>query len=293
MNNKLKKLSLGFVDTHHHIAIFFYNILSKRYTITLNNNPDFLIFGDENFGTTNKNFSKNDCVKIFYTGENRRPENYDCHYAITFDHIEESWHYRLPLFIIYMWSLQYIHKTPYNYDYIFNPKKYPKEKFCSFVVSNPRSSVRNNFFKKLNNILQVDSAGKYENNTGITLEGEEQKIKFLQTRKFNLCFENSSHPGYVTEKILHAFYAKTIPIYWGSSTVNTDFNEKAFINLSNFTSDSEMIEYILELNQNETLYEEILEQPAFINNIAPSYYNLDNFLDWFDYYIYNTRGTKC
>jgi len=293
LNNKLKKLSLGFVDTHHHIATFFYNILSKRYTITLNNNPDFLIFGDENFGTTNKNFSKNDCVKIFYTGENRRPENYDCHYAITFDHIEKSWHYRLPLFIVYMWSLQYIHKTPYTYDYIFNPKKYTKEKFCSFVVSNPRSSVRNNFFKKLNNILQVDSAGKYENNTGITLDGEEQKIKFLQTRKFNLCFENSSHPGYVTEKILHAFYAKTIPIYWGSSTVNRDFNEKAFINLSNFTSDSEMIEYILELNQNDTLYKEILEQPAFINNIAPSYYNLDNFLDWFDYYVYNTRDTKC
>lgn len=289
----MKTLNLAFTDTHPHIANFFYNILKEKYNIILNSNdPDFLIFGDENFGTNNKNFSKKDCVKIFYTGENRRPENYNCHYAITFDHINNNWHYRLPLFIIYMWALKFIHKTCYEYDYIFNPSICEKTRFCSFVVSNPNSEMRNNFFQILNDIITVDSAGKYKNNTNITLNTEEDKIKFLQTRKFNICFESYSHPGYVTEKLLHAFYAKTIPIYWGSSTVNVDFNSKAFINISKFNTISKAIDYVLKVNSDDTIYEELLYQPAFTNNSPPDYYNLTKFLDWFDYYVYNKRDPK-
>lgn len=287
-------LKLGFTDTHTHLANFFYSILSKRYEIVIDNiNPDFLIFGDENFGINNKNFSRNNCTKIFYTGENRRPENYDCDYAITFDHIKTNWHYRLPLFIIYMWSLEYIHKTQYSYNYILDPKIYTKNNFCSFVVSNPNCLVRNNFFEQLNKVLKVDSAGKYKNNTNTILHTEEDKINFLQSRKFNICFESYDHPGYVTEKLLHAFYAKTVPIYWGSDTVHEDFNSKAFINIKNFKSTEDVIEYILYLNNNDTLYNEILSQPAFINNTPPSYYDLTLFLDWFDYYVYNRKDKKC
>lgn len=290
----MNSLKLGFTDTHPHIATFFYSVLKEKYHIILdNNNPDFLIFGDENFGNNNKNYSSKNCVKIFYTGENRRPENYDCNYAISFDHIKDSWHYRLPLFIIYMWSLQQIHKTSYNYEYIFNPISYKKDKFCSFVVSNPNCITRNTFFESLNKIISVDSAGRFKNNTNITLHTEEDKIQFLQKRKFNICFESYKHPGYVTEKLLHAFYAKTIPIYWGSETVNEDFNSKAFINIDSFKTQNEAIEYILELNFNDNLYEQVLNQPAFINNIAPDYYNLNNFLSWFDTYVYAGIEARC
>lgn len=286
-------LKLGFTDTHPHLATFFFNILKTKYEIVLDNvNPDFLIFGDENFGVENKKFSKSKCTKIFYTGENRRPQEYDCDYALSFDHIDASWHYRLPLFIIYMWSLEYIHKTKYAYNYIFNPSIYEKENFCSFVVSNPNCITRNNFFENLNKIIKVDSAGKYKNNTGIYLGSEEDKIKFLQTRKFNICFESYSHPGYVTEKLLHAFYAKTIPIYWGSDTVEKDFNPKAFINLNRFKNENEAIEYVLELNNDSHLYAQMLNEPAFKDNTPPNYYSLNNFLDWFDNYVYNKRGIR-
>lgn len=289
----MNTIKLAFTDTHPHIATFFYNILKEKYNIILEyNNPDFLIFGDENFGQNNKLISRKDCTKIFYTGENRRPQEYDCDYAISFDHIDSSWHYRLPLFIIYMWSLEHIHKTKYTYNYIFNPSIYEKENFCSFVVSNPNCIVRNNFFENLNKIIKVDSAGKYKNNTGVSLVSEEDKIKFLQSRKFNICFESYNHPGYVTEKLLHAFYAKTIPIYWGSNTVDKDFNPKAFINLNNFKNENEVIEYVLELNNNNDLYTQIINESAFRDNTSPSYYNLNNFLDWFDYYVYNKRGSR-
>jgi hypothetical protein len=283
------KLKLGFIDTHSHLAQFFYNILSVRYNIQIDNiNPEYLIFGDENFGTQNLKFSKKDVIKIFYTGENRRPQNYDCHYSISFDHSINTWNYRLPLFVIYMWALEHIHKTEYTFDYILqkHTNNVLKSGFCSFVVSNPNCKERNEFFTKLNSIKPVDSGGKFMKNINYDLPDEISKIKFLSERKFNICFEPSTYPGYVTEKILHAFYAKTIPIYWGSPTVKNDFNSKAFIDIRDFKNFDTAIEKVLEIDNNKSKYDEILNEPKFIKNIPPNYVNLNNFLDWFDSIVY-------
>ncbi len=285
----MKKLKLGFTDTHDHLARFFHSILATRYEIEFDNkSPDFLIFGDTNFGTDNRKYSKKDVIKIFFTGENQRPEDYDCHYAISFDHNFESWHYRLPLFVIYMWAWNHIHKMPYPMTYILNDidlKK--KDSFCSFVVSNPNCKLRNDFFTKLNSKKSVDSGGKLYNNIQAKLDGEQSKIDFLSTRKFNICFESMSHPGYVTEKILSAFYAGTVPIYWGSETITSDFNPKSFINVHDFDTLDDVVEYVLKVDSDDELYNSYLKAPKFTNNLPPSYLVLDNFLNWFDAVVYN------
>lgn len=285
----MKKLKLGFTDTHEHLSMFFASLLANRFDIEIDNeNPEFLIFGDENFGNQNLNFNKKDVVKIFYTGENRRPENYDCHYAISFDHNFNSWHYRLPLFVIYMWSLDQIHKTPFNYYHLLN--NFPameKTGFASFVVGNPGCKERNDFFHKLNSLKPVDSGGKLFNNINASLDGEEAKINFLAERKFNICFESQSHPGYITEKILHAFYAKTVPIYWGSTTASSDFNSKAFINAHEFNTFDALADYVMEVDSNNDLYESMIAEPAFASNIPRDYVILNNFLNWFESIVYN------
>lgn len=281
------KLKLGFADTHEHIATFFYNVLARRYEIELDHeNPDFLIFGDENFGTDNTKFSRKDVTKIFYTGENRRPEKYDCDYAISFDHNLNNWHYRLPLFVVYMWAIEHIHKAKYKYEYIFEPQIKQKTSFASFVVSNPKCQQRNDFFHSLSEYKKVDSGGKLFNNIAANLDGEEAKIDFLSSRKFNICFESQSYPGYVTEKILHAFYAQTVPIYWGSPSIAADFNNYAFVNTHKFRNFESVIEYIKRLDENDDEYNSMLAQPKFIHNIPPYYINLDNFLNWFDAIVY-------
>jgi len=283
----MQKLKIGFTDTHDHLQWFFLDLLKQRYEVEVDNNsPDYLLFGDSNFGTNNKKFSKKDCIKIFYTGENQRPENYDCHYAISFDHNYSPWHYRLPLFVVYMWALKNIHKTKYGKNYIFNPQVKPKDMFCTFVVQNPRCQERNNFFQKLNAIKKVDSGGPLYNNTNAKLDGEEAKIDFLSTRKFNICFESMSYPGYATEKILHAFYAGTVPIYWGSTTIESDFNRDSFINVHNFKSQEEAIDYVLKVDEDDDLYNKIVTSPKLTNNIPPSYLLYNNFLNWFDAVVY-------
>jgi hypothetical protein len=252
----MKKLKLGFTDTHDHLAAFFNHVLGMRYEVELDNdNPEFLIFGDRNFGNDNLNFDRKKVTKIFYTGENQRPDSYACDYAITFDHNYSPWHYRLPLFVIYMWALKHIHKTEYDKNSILKPKIKEKTDFCSFVVKNGKPP--------------------------------EKKGDFLSTRKFNLCFESYSHPGYATEKILHAFLAGTVPIYWGSPTIEADFNQRAFINVHNFKDFEDAIEFIKRVDNDDNIYNFVVNQPKFTQGVLPDYMLYNNFLNWFDAVVYN------
>jgi len=290
----MKKIKVAFTDTHDHLAAFFNHLLSMRYNVEIvkDENPDFLIFGDKNFGVDNLNFDKDKVTKIFYTGENQRPEDYECHYAITFDHNYYGWHYRLPLFVIYLWALKNVHKTKYDKNYILNPTIEKKYDFCSFVVKNGVPPERNEFYDQLSQYKKIDSGGPHKKNIVGDLKTEEDKIKFLSSRKFNLCFESMSYPGYATEKILHAFLAGTVPIYWGSETIESDFNPRAMINVHNFAEYSDVIEYIKKIDKSDPHYEWTVNQPKFTNNILPSYMFYNNFLNWFDSIVYQKQLSR-
>lgn len=57
----------------------------------------------------------------------------------------------------------------------------------------------------------------------------DEAVELLKPYRFSLAFENKLVPGYVTEKIVNAFLADSIPIYWGSKAVLDMFNPDAFI----------------------------------------------------------------
>lgn len=291
-------LKLGFTDTIEPFAEFFIETLSKDYTIVRDDiDPDYLIFGDRNFGENNRNYKN--CIKIFYTGENQRAKDYECHYAITFDHDDSPNHYRLPLYVIYDWdnrrkgvaNIETKIKDTFRVDG-FN---YNNREFCSFIVKNPCCEMRNNFFHKLCGYKKVDSAGPLFNNTGIKLDhganAVQEKLAFLPKYKFNLCFENSSYPGYATEKLYEALIGNTIPIYWGSPTIALDFNPEAFLNWHDYQDDDLFIEKIKEVDNNyRTWYHMIKQYPlSGINNA----FDMDRFRRWFDKNVYKgVRGDR-
>ena len=41
------------------------------------------------------------------------------------------------------------------------------------------------------------------------------KLDFDRSHKFSIVCENTAHSGYTTEKLVEAFAAGCIPIYWG------------------------------------------------------------------------------
>lgn len=288
-------LKLGFTDTNEAIANFFVTILSEDFDVVRNDvSPDYLIFGDRNFGNNNLMFNNKRCIKIFYTGENERPANYACHFAISFDHIDDDRHYRLPLYVIYDFDNQHRNVTNTK-DVNREPsdliKKF-KDKFCSFVVKNGACEKRNYFFQRLNEYKRVDSAGPLFNNVGYILQrgdgAVEAKMKFLNDYKFNLCFENSSHAGYTTEKLYEAYMFGTVPIYWGSTTIECDFNPKAFLNWHDYQDDDAFMEAIIEVDTKPELYEQMYMEPLFNSWKEPynKYLDMNRFRNWFKKNVY-------
>lgn len=288
-----RPLKLGFADTFSTAINFFTYALGKYYHVIRDDtNPEYLIYGDGNFGNSHRHFDGR-AKKIFYTGENVRPNYDECLHAMTFDHENSSRHYRLPLYVIDMygavvekWTDDYYQLVGFTHDY---EKEYDTRKFCSFVVSNPRQEMRNAMFGLTNTYKGVDSAGPHLNNMGDVLPRDklEYKLDFLNKYRFNICFENGSYPGYTTEKLFNALQVKTMPIYWGSPTVDRDFNSKAFINCHNFKTLNDVVKYVEHLDSpaGKQEYLDIIQRPAFKNDIPNEYTDLHNLYEWWNKFV--------
>ena len=251
-------------------------------------------------------------VKIFYTQENCRPDMNHCDWAFTYDYDEEMKnprHLRLPA---YFFSILKDPQDLIKKDINLQQIKKDRTKFCNFVYSNP-IPFRNKFFKKLNRYKKVESWGKCLNNMGRSLperlleKGGRVTCKskdFLEKFKFTVSAENSCYPGYLTEKIFESINANSIPIFWGNPLVYRDLNTKSFINYHEFEKKvkeniseilfkiplvrfltkkyleqatfKNMIKRIIEIDNDDGLWEEYLKQPWYPDNKPTKYVDEDN-----------------
>jgi hypothetical protein len=249
----------------------FYKMLSEFYDIEISNEPDYLFYSV--FG--NNHFHYKNCVKIFYTGENKRPNFDECDYSLSFDYLEDDRNLRLPLSAITLYESG--KKDGFEKDIDFYRIKSEKKKFCNFIFSNPNAGLRNSLFQELSKYKQVDSGGRVLNNIGYLVD---DKLKFQSNYKFSIAFENSEYPGYTTEKIVHPKLVDSIPIYWGNPVVDRDWNTKAFINAYNFKNISEIVEYIKEVDNNDDLWYKMLIEPHLNENSKDI--NWKSFIDFFE-----------
>jgi hypothetical protein len=146
------------------------------------------------------------------------------------------------------------------------------------VVSNANAKRRIDFFNKLSAYKRVDSGGRYLNNIGGPVE---DKMKFIEKYRFVISFENESYPGYVTEKIYQPMYKGSIPVYWGSTLIDKDFNTHSFINCHEYNDDEAVIRRILELEENHEMLEEVLQEPWFHGNRLPESIKEENIAAFF------------
>ncbi len=77
------------------------------------------------------------------------------------------------------------------------------------------------------------------------------KIQVLRSYKFNFCFENISHPGYITEKIFDALIAETIPVYWGPKNIHQFIPANIFIDASRFSCFDELLVHMEKITESE------------------------------------------
>ncbi|MDL2215881.1 glycosyltransferase family 10 [Ruminococcaceae bacterium OttesenSCG-928-N02] len=240
----------------------FYKILAEHFVIELSDEPDFLFYSV--FCENKFDYLAYDCVRIFYSGENVSPNFNECDYAIGFDEITYNDRYlNFPLFLLYAQLQQaqdkHLHITPSFLQ--------GKTEFCNFIVGNGKGQqLRTDIFHALQAYKPVVSAGTYLNNrNGEAVTTEDAKLALQRTCKFTIAYESVAQRGFVTEKILHAFAAGTVPIYYGNADIEHIFNPDAFINAHACETLDDVVARVREVDEDPAKYEQMLTTPAFLN----------------------------
>lgn len=248
---------------------FFRRLLGGRYALDESEVPDLVVYS--NYG---REHLKHDCVRVFYSMENERPDYRECDFAITFDRVSDERHLRLPYFVMHE-DISPLSPRPFDRSRTLEEKT----GFCCFVHSNPFGPTRNRLLTRLSKYKHVVSGGRFRNNLGYQVK---DKVAFMRSFKFAFAFENESYPGYTTEKLADALLANTIPIYWGNQHVGEDFNPAAFLSRHDFSSDEALIERIREIDESKELYQQYISEPAFIGNSLPQRFSDQVVLDFLD-----------
>ncbi len=239
--------------------------------------PDFMLVGDGP-----GDLPSNRAVRIFYTGENVRPDFSTCDWAFSFDYDEElknPRHLRLPNYKRLGAGRNLIKDTsPGRADLILAGKS----RFCNFIFHND-VAFRNEFFDRLAEYQPVDAPGHCRNNMapiGPFASPTESryaagypahKLAFMAPYKFTIAFENAAYPGYTTEKLYHAMLAGTLPIYWGNPLVHRDFNTGSFLNAHDYPSIDALVARIIEIDRDDALYLQYMREPWYPNNQITPY----------------------
>jgi hypothetical protein len=276
----MREIKLGFCDfwsgfdpTTDNI---FGEVLKKYFNIIYDNNePDFLIFSV--YGSNHRKYKN--CVKIMFCPENFYSHKYDpfdgilgeenlfkhADYVISGFDVNSPKNYRMPC---------YIRRHGFNIKEIIEDRSIPKKTKKVLFLQQNCVPFRDNFVKKLQRYIEVDCLGNCLRNKN-THVGD--KIEFMKDYKFVMGFENSSHPGYSSEKLIDGFISKTIPLYWGDTNANIDYDKNSFLNLHDFDNEDQFIQKILEVDNDDNLFRSMLEIQPILNT---DLYNEDKFINF-------------
>jgi len=265
-------------------------LLETRWRIELVAEPDFLIHSC--IGRRRHDHRRYDCVRIFYTGENVPPDWCSTDWAFTFEYTDHPRHFRLPHWPFYIAPPRLVKGLPAGGAAAAVPDVEAilaaRPRFCGFVVSNPLCKTRNEFFRRLSRYKRVDSGGKLFNNVGGRVA---DKQAFLAECRFNIAFENESHPGYTTEKVAEPMLVNTIPIYWGDPLVGNDFDTRSFLSfhdtppgpgVSASAALDLLVDRVVAADRDPEVYAALLARPWYRGDRVPRCADADAILAQFE-----------
>lgn len=251
---------------------FFINILNKHYNVEICDKPDYLFCSS--FGHEHHKYR--DAVKIHFTGENVVPDFNLYDYAMGFHYMEfEDRYIRLPLYALYDTVIEKsVKKHEFDDAYYLG-----KKGFTASVVSNPDGAeARDAIIDAIDNYKKVDNGGRYRNNVGGPVA---DKFEFIKDYKFVLAIENSMQHGYTTEKILEAFSAGGVPVYWGSPDIKKEFNPDSFIYAGDFDSYEALAQRIKEIDQDDNKYLSMVKAPMILEDSQAADYLKEEYTEKF------------
>ncbi|MBC7888329.1 MAG: hypothetical protein H7Z13_10615 [Ferruginibacter sp.] len=125
------------------------------------------------------------------------------------------------------------------------------QKRCQYAISGHHRKLVDIYGNRWPNGYALDNSGfGFEKQQSWWIE----KLAILKGYKFNLCFENTANPYYVTEKIWHAILAYSLPVYNSfNSTIYETFPENSFIDAALFKDEHALFDYLEAMGTDEYL----------------------------------------
>ena len=268
-----------------------YWLKKNGYDIQVTDDADYVIC--DVLGKYHYEYCQYPQVRIFECGENVTPDFNLVDYAISRYPIsfgDRNFYYPGCTMSGAYWHRLAKKDRNYSAD-ILKEKPY----FANLIAGHDSEhNHRSIFFAKLSAYKRVESAGTllYNMPDGMKVNWlDDSKTNFQRKSKFTICFESTAHEGFITEKITDAFYADTIPIYYGSSNITEIFNKDAFINVSDFESFDAVVEKVKELDQDDEKYLDMLRQPILVDPDLPR--RLDEELEKYILHIFEQPLEKA
>jgi hypothetical protein len=291
-----KEIKIGFKNiryfgkpTNAHNFFLKMHYIKNKFQFIEHDKPDFIF--------SNRVIPKGPFIRIYYNPENIRPpaKKMDWSFGPDYeDYIKHPRYKRQPN-IVKLGVGQNLVDVKKN----INPKELlkTKTKFCAFVYARS-TPTRVKFFRLLSKYKKIDSPGRLLNNMPFIGNYKrahlsrrsrtfgDEKIEFLKSYKFVIAFENSSYPGYISEKLTDPMLVNSIPVYWGNPLIYRDFNPASFIHpygrkksIGKKYQIEYLVEKIIELDKDEDKYIQFLSRPWYNDNKLPDFLNPEKILE--------------
>jgi hypothetical protein len=224
---------------------FFLSLLSRHYSVKVDNDSAYVDIRFYSYFSKKKKSlykkieniflsrmqKKMHKISIFFSGEDNLPNLSMFDITLSGTKIQDDRIIYFPLWFLNIdWFDNQSHMTdvmtrlgrPIKPIELVSVSKNKKNLFCSAVF-------RNQHFLRLYAVAQIEKYGKcdiYGKNNAVKM-----KLDALDPYIYNLCFENSASPGYVTEKLIEAKICGCVPIYYGHPLDESKYNKNALINM--------------------------------------------------------------
>jgi alpha(1,3/1,4) fucosyltransferase len=255
---------------------WFADTLRLRWDVTLDEHAPRVLF--QTWFGRRRGFRKG-TLNVFFGGENKLPDMRCSDVSASFGPDGPA-NYRLPLYVTY-------HNDP---EELCTVRDHPAPFICDAVYSNPaRDTPRLAFIRLLDLNLppgKTHVAGRITRYAGmpggVLGGGREAKAALQRLHAFSMAFENSSSPGYVTEKITEPLAAGSVPVYWGAPDVAEHFNRDRFLNAADFKNLDVLLFRMMTLWRDPDALAAISAAPVFPDGNPPPWWDRNRFLDWME-----------
>lgn len=222
--------------------------------------------------------------------------------SVTFYNYNETFHF--PFHRVATWLDSLVdNKKYYKIHYpvlnqpINNTVPFNERKLAATIINNKGSSHHNELYSERQQLVQFfdqqhpedfDLYGNWWPQHLRVYRGRVQsKVDAFKHYKFCFAYENIKDlPGYVTEKIFDVFWAGSVPVYWGSNTIEQYVPKSCFVDRRDFKDNEELYTYLK--NMPEQTYLTYLENIAqFLKSPEAQKFSAEHFAATFSHIVLN------